>query len=383
MAGKEQEVVEAALRLLDQTFRRSPRFLLVLARKAPIYLRKAAPGCYGFLIPTKKDDLVSKAVNEDVWRLLTTFRSPRTARGAGLATSDHEQFVAKQLIDKVLEVRCESGFESGVEALRATSGEKDVPARSRIELLSRRAIELAYASGMNDPGLLAARLYCYNRSPLSSKWRERLPDQAAVFDFLRLRADGSWPGMPRTISPLRNEYWHRWEVRGAPRLSTRAPIYKVYLSPLIENAGAVLHHALTELPSAGAGQLKVGRLVAGLLRPDKIVVYFAISKDAEIFARRLAAGAPGRAHGVPFTCQVGATGLVSLGVDPPELKRKSSDDDGGSWRSWVAHRIARAIVTVRREAPAEPIAGVFSAVRAAGIDTERWLPASDHWDFSR
>lgn len=371
------------MRLLDQTFRLNPRFLLVIAHKAPRYLRKAAPGCFGFLIPEKDHDLIAKAVNEHVWRLLNTFTSPRAARGIGLETSDHEQFVAKQLIDRVLEVRGESGFESGVKALRAASGERDAPARSRIEFLSRRAIELAYASGINEPGLLAARLYCYNRSPLSSKWRERLPDQAAVFDFLRLRADGSWPGMPRSILPLKNEYWHRWEVRGAPSLSVRAPIYKVYLSPLMDDAGAVLHQALAALPSSGAGQMKVGRLAAGLLRPDKIVVYFAASKDAKDFASRLAAGAPKRAHGVPFTCQVGATGLASLGVDPPELKRKSSDEDGGSWRSWVAHRIARAIVTVRRESPAEPIAGVFSVIRAAGIDPERWLPASDHWDFSR
>lgn len=371
------------MRLLDQTFRLSPRFLLVHAHKAPGYLRKAAPGCYGLLIPAMAGDLVPKAVNEDVWRLLNTFRSPRTARGAGLETPDHEQFVAKQLIDKVLEVYCESGFESGVKALRAASREKDVAARSRIELLSRRAVELAYASGMNDPGLLAARLYCYNRAPLSLKWRERLPGQAAVFDFLRLRTDGSWLGMPRSISPIGSEYWHRWEVRGAPRLSKRAPIYKVYLSPVIEDAGVVLHLALARLHGSGAGQLKVGRLAAGLLRPDKIVVYFAATKDAEAFARRLAAEAPERAHGVPFTSQVGATGMVSLGVDPPELKRASSDEDGGSWRSWVVHRIARAIVIVRREAPVEPISGVFSAVRAAGIDTTRWLPASDHWDFSR
>jgi hypothetical protein len=123
--------------------------------------------------------------------------------------------------------------------------------------------------------------------------------------------------------------------------------------------------------------MKVGSDYHGLLRPDKIVIYFHEFADLQESAQRLVdklTGCP--EHGVPFTAEIAGAGLLSWGIDPatdqysvPWLARES-------WRLRICNRLANALAL----AQASPAAGVSATnfaldrLRMEGIDTETWTP---------
>lgn len=385
--------------LVARKFRLSARYRLVRFSAAPPALRSLVDRIstdkelYGLLVPADSERLPVKAVNWEVWRLLQAFRRPATGRSrAAGAPAELRQFLAKQVADGVLEVSAGRRFISGVAALRELSaGARRRSDLNAIQTLSRRAIELAWLSESRDPASLAMALYFNNRLPVSPSWKLRFPDWARILTSLGLCADGSRYGLHPSIVPLpqrqgqaSDQYWARWDVRGGPSLRRAGNVYKLYLSPRPDGLRATLDALLERLPGSGAGRFKLGKTAAALLRPDKLVVYFGRRFDAEAMAAILAVDlASTPAQGVPFTCQIGDSGLVSIGIDPPKAVEPLLSKEGSSWRSWLAFRLARAIVNVREAGSEDPVEDALAAARAAGIDTERWLPVSDHWDFEK
>jgi hypothetical protein len=107
-----------------------------------------------------------------------------------------------------------------------------------------------------------------------------------------------------------------------------------------------------------------------LLRPDKLVVYFAQRDDLHAAASAVAdalAGIP--AHGTPFTSAVTADGLVSWGIDP-------SDDEGivrgfrsESWRERLTNQVAAALMVAPRD---DAVRYVLARLEAHGVDVRTW-----------
>jgi hypothetical protein len=86
------------------------------------------------------------------------------------------------------------------------------------------------------------------------------------------------------------------------------------------------------LSTARAPVFKIGTGTMGLLRPHKIVAYFADRDHLVVAARWLEDRLRGtRAHGVPFSAELGGDGLLSWGIDPTG----SSCGWGASWRQWI------------------------------------------------
>jgi hypothetical protein len=119
--------------------------------------------------------------------------------------------------------------------------------------------------------------------------------------------------------------------------------------------------------------------VYGVLRPDKLVAYFATLDAVERAAAALAPRLRGiDAHGVPFTTALTSDGLLSWGCDPPSLSAAPARE---SWRLWVTNRLADALM----RAKVNPHAGVaperFALARIAldGVDPDSWAPASVAW----
>jgi len=147
---------------------------------------------------------------------------------------------------------------------------------------------------------------------------------------------------------------------------------------------------LEALTAARATQFKVGADASGLLRPDKIVAYFPsyerLAAAADAVLARLD-GAP--AQGVPFTAEIGGGGLLSWGVDPPDDVRSVLGGSRESWRVWVAHRLAWALLTARntaidpQEHSLEPWRFALERVRLEGIDTATWTPSAALWKEDR
>jgi hypothetical protein len=190
--------------------------------------------------------------------------------------------------------------------------------------------------------------------------------------------------------------WMAWWARpragsGGGESSERrpgGPTWKLYVSPraevLAESFGAVL----AALTAARALQFKVGSDAGGVLRPDKIVAYFPsyerLAAAADSVLQRLD-GAP--AQGVPFTAEIGGGGLLSWGVDPPDAERSVLGGGRESWRVWVAHRLAWALIAGRGNISEgaegtqgyEPWRFALERVRLEGVDTETWTPSATLW----
>ncbi len=395
--------------ILTRDFRANPRFELVLFDRLPREERRALadlarePGFYGVLRPgdgSSGSGLGLKSVDRDTALLFLTLREPGPLPSyvcSQLGAAALRTVVGRLVADGVLEVESGGAFLSGAAAFEllaegaarsATSG-----GSGRLAELSLAALRYGQALAVDDPLLLSWRLYCFHRRPLTPAWKRLLPAAEAVEAHLgiapgggaRRLLDRSWS---RT-APV--EGWLSWRARArraaGPAASSAAegPTWKLYVSPVPEALAASFGEILEALTAARADQFKVGADAAGLLRPDKIVAYFPsferLAAAAETLAGRLA-GAP--AHGVPFTSEIGGGGLLSWGVDPPRSQRTWSE--GESWRLWLTHRLARALLAARVQSAdtsvdpaAEPWRFALERVRLEGVDTATWTPGALLW----
>jgi hypothetical protein len=385
--------------LLAGTFRASAAYELVLYdRLAPEereLLRglRGGPGFYGVLRPRPGGvALPVKSVDRETALLLLTLAAPAPLPGyvADLFGADTGRAVARLVADGVLEVDAGGGFVSGPGALDLLTPTTAASGDGRIAALSHAALRYVQELPIDEPQGLAARIYGYNRLPLTPRWRRLLADAAAHARYLGTAAGGpaaaalagEWSALPP--SPT----WLSWRRRTRAQAAAPGPTYKLYVSPApAALSGGGFATIVAALAATGATHFKVGADAAGLLRPDKIVAYFpdfaALGEAAARLRERLD-GVP--AHGVPFTAEIGGDGLLSWGVDPPAA-RGLPGSGAESWRLWLAQRLARAIVAARAAAagakagqgggePAEPWRFAVERLRLEGIDTDTWTPGA-------
>jgi hypothetical protein len=158
--------------------------------------------------------------------------------------------------------------------------------------------------------------------------------------------------------------------------------YKLYVSPAFDDLPAAFE-AVADLLAFSPGVLgfKVGRSLADLCRPDKLVVYFTRQEDLQQGASALRDRLAGyAAHGVPFTAAVTLDGMLSWGVDPPRSLAGLTAE--GSWRQWVTGRLADYIFAAvgADMLPVEPWQFALERLQLDGVDTETWIPSSRLWD---
>ena len=131
------------------------------------------------------------------------------------------------------------------------------------------------------------------------------------------------------------QHWHSWTATDADPATL---VHKIYVSPAVRDIATTLGVILTHAPLLGVPAWKVGADLAGLHRPDKIVLYLASAERADRVAAALALTLGGAAaQGVPFTGQVGVTGIVSRGRDVA----------GTSWRADVCRQVAESLLASR------------------------------------
>jgi hypothetical protein len=388
--------------ILGRELRANPQYELVLFDRLEPELRRALaefardPGFYGVLRPGGEAGLATglgvKSVDRDTALLFLTLREPgplpayvRAMSGEGAA-----RVVAQLVADGVLEVGEGGAFLSGAAASRLLwdEGPGGEGRGGRLAELSLAALRYGQALAVSDPLKLSLRLYGYNRRPLNPRWKQLLPDAEAVERHLgigpggphRRLLDGGWSRTP-------SEGWISWRRRGvdsAAVLSSSGATYKLYISPEPEALADGFGRVLDALAAARTQQFKIGADAAGLLRPDKIVAYFPsherLAAAAAAVAERLD-GTP--AQGVPFTSEIGGGGLLSWGVDPPA--DSGSGQGRESWRLWLTHRLAVALLAGKNAAfsgskpgskpGSEPWRFAVERLRLEGVDTDSWTPS--------
>jgi len=379
--------------ILEADFRANPRYQLVLFDRLPLDQQDALrdltkdPDFYGVLLPRGEGGGNLKSVCRDTALLFMTLAQPGALPGY-VRTSFGEncnRAISELVLDGVIEIRRGDGFVSGSAAFDLIGGRGPAPeARGFLGRLAQEALEYAQALDIDDSGKLSARLYFYNRVPLSPRWRRRFPGREAVASFLGIERGGANKGAldarwRRLELPPPADGWFQWESREKASPQTgRRQRYKLYVSPHPEQVQETFHTVVELLRESPAHHFKVGNDAAGLLRPDKIVVYFGSFDGLQATANQLTERLAGcRSQGVPFTAAFSEeNGLLSWGIDPAHEQGRLSWQERESWRLWLTNRLARALLDAKREptGPLEPWQFALERVRLEKIDPETWTP---------
>jgi len=386
----------SAQEMAQKSFRASPNYELVLYDRLSPEMQGALrglqddPDFYGVLCPRRESSLGLKSACRDTALLFLTMQTPGPLPSYVHVQAGHtwREAVIQMVLDGILEIEHEGAFLSGAAAhglFYRRAARDAVP--NAIAFLSREALIYAQKLPLSSAQALSQRLYEYNHQPLTPTWKRLYSSPAAVEQRL-----GFQPGGPnrrlldahwKPISAESAKGWFSWNARH-PRTAHSAgeTTFKLYVSPepaALPDAFAAL---LESSASLGALAFKVGKDVRGLLRPDKMVLYFcsrdALAQGAERLRRELE-GCP--AQGVPFTAAVTPNGLLSWGADPPRGAQTPLPHARASWRLWVTHRLARALLAARA-APSvtvEPWQFALDRLRLEGVDTETWAPHQRMW----
>ena len=384
---------EVALKsVLDYTFRTNPEYEQVsFDRLAPEHRKTwrhltSDPDFYGVLIHRKGSRRSIKGVSRETALLLSTLTDPGRvpAYVRRLPANRCNLMLARLVLDGLLEIFHEGRFVCGSDAYdliydaRPSNSTQGVLVR-----LAQEALEYAQTLDMEDSCLLSARLYFYNRVPLSPLWKRRFPAREAVARYLDIENRGanrrflgdSWEEL-KLMSPL--DVWFRWQSRcdRALKMELRRT-YKLYLSPRPEFVREAFRALVDVLPDVHAHHFKIANNAVNLLRPDKIVIYFRNFETLNEAATRIArdlVGCP--VQGVPFTAGITQDGLLSWGIDPAPENSPATSLEWESWRLWTTNRLASALLAAKRAKTngLEPWRFALERLRLEGVDTDTWTP---------
>jgi len=377
--------------ILGRTFQANPAYELVStaeiasSEKELFQWLNEDSDLYGVLRPRENSRLGVKSVCRETAVLFQKLRQPGRLPDSFAAGSETvNRDIVQLVLDGVLTVECDGAMIWGPAALAAVCNRKPAEPGTRLAALSLEALRYGAALPIEDARLLAGRLYFYGRIPFSPRWQRLVPGQDAVIRRLGVEPGGTnarrlaraWASVDTGDNPG----WLAWQSLGRPPgRDEKAPSYKLYMSPRPQHVRDAFDALVLELAASEATAFKVGHDAIGLLRPDKIVVYFDAWKPLEQIARRLRAllaGCP--EHGVPFTAAFEDTDmLLSWGSDPPEAAGVPPWLKRSSWRQWVTNQLAVSLVAARSNPHpgTEPWLFALESLRLKGVDIETWSPA--------
>ena len=367
--------------LSARLFRASASYRLVepgaLQAPLPTWLRAHAthPAFGGLLVPAADDFRVQRVVTRDTARLFQ-----RLARPGRAPRSVPSRALRALVLDGVLEIHAGRRYLSGAAARSCCLPVgKETEPRSATGMLSLAAMQDAGALQLASPTVLARLLYHFNTLPASPAWRSRYPDSLSLERELRRCVPRS-AGLDAAVTAGKGA-WLSWERAGCS--SAPGAVWKLYVSPVPDQLVPALGAASRQ---RDAFAMKVGRDVANILRPDKLVLYFNTPRQLARAARQLErdlAGVP--AHGVPFTGQTGASALLSWGVDPGGQGAAAPWSGDDSWRAWLTQRLATAMVQALKDPGCAVPSWCYAMERVSldGVDVRTWAPSGRASGLSR
>jgi hypothetical protein len=178
--------------------------------------------------------------------------------------------------------------------------------------------------------------------------------------------------------------WHFYSRSGASTYNRAGmPQHKLYVSPTLDDLLPCVEKLLAVLPSTKAHTWKIGRGFPGIVRADKICLYFNEQVDASWAGQMLAKHLDGfNAQGVPFTRRCDRSGLVSEGIDPPNDSDRSRRKAPISWRVWVSQKIAQALLLQMQQSQCPLGAEQYAlwTLQILGVDPRVWrVIDSEFW----
>jgi hypothetical protein len=379
-----------AKNLRELRLQANPAYELILfdrlspAEQAGLAALERDPDGYGILRPRHDTRLSIKSASRDMALLWFTLQSPGELPRYVTQTLGEQcdQVIGQMVLDGILAIKVSGELLSGpaarsfVCADRAESGPE-----GSLAALSRRALQYAEALEITDALELSARLYNYNHLPVSAVWRRLLCDEAAVERHLGIRNGATARllerGWKRLSSAGPGRGWMAWQPQSARDDHPAPTTYKLYVSPAFSEVRTAFQATAEATAGSKAFHWKVGRDAYGLLRPDKIVVYFREFSDLQETAARILQNLERcPAHGVPFTAEIAGAGLLSWGMDPPAEKNSVAWLERESWRQRICNQLGTALSLAKASVQTGTMAWRFAVdrLRLEGIDTETWAP---------
>jgi hypothetical protein len=360
-------------------FRANPHYTLTAWNRlgkasGPIAGVEAAhEGSFGVLLPADGTALPSKALSAHAALVFLSLREPGPLPPPLIALSQprRQVEVARLLLDRVIEVNTEQGFVDGLRACVALGlGAPDSGADGVLARISYAALDYALALPRAAAPTIARKLYLYHRAPPGPR-APRVAGARETLDFLLADGKGRAQLERAWSSHAPNAGWLVFAPVGRRASAGRA--CKLYVSPRADALPSVFRTIAIHLAECGATQFKVGLGTFGLLRPDKVVAYFAARDELLACGERLARDLKGvPAHGVPFTAALSGDGLLSWGVDP-----QRPDLAGASWRQWITGILAEAVAALDSESSAEDgTKAALARLASEGIDPATFAPTA-------
>jgi hypothetical protein len=379
--------------LTGAVFRANPRYRLRAFEDLTADQHKlvaayhGSSGMFGVLVPTAPGNQSIKSVCPATARLFESLASPGKLPGQlSLQSEPHlNEELAALVLDEVLEIARDGDFVSGAAAFGVVlCPQGGSPSTGKLAELSLEALKYACALQFSDVSAVAARLYFYNRLPVTAHWESLWPDEAAVRRYLGVGDSGVLARDFRAAATADSPGgWLTWTSRDTQSVRPDCDLdYKLYISPRPEHVGEAFSAILPLAAGGSCRTFKIGCDVFGLLRPDKLVCYFSTFDDLAGFAaiaERNLAGCP--PHGVPFSASLTADGLLSWGMDPPVEQERPDWLEPESWRLWVCNRLARSLSDAGQNGHPgiEPWQFALERMRLAGVDVDTWAPADVAW----
>lgn len=373
METVEQAQDDSIRNVLGARFRANPEFELIPFERLPKDQREQwkelsrDPLFYGVLLPRDGTPWRAKSACRDTALLFYTLQVGGHLPSFAITAERDEanRAVAQLVLDGILAMECDGGFITGPEAASSIIRVNE-PNPSQYPLAALSADALAYGAALTalDAGRVSARMYFYNRLPLTAHWKEKLADEEAVRH--ELGAMRGWEELPR--DPVNNG-WISWRRPAVYAMPSGVRTYKVYFSPRPEHLRESFPGFVAAIARCGSVNCKAGRNAAGLLRPDKAVAYFHSKQqalEAASLIRDALSGCP--AQGVPFTAPVGDSLLVSWGADPPSEEWEARE----SWRLWVTNRLAVHLKAAQAAGSQDPRRFALDRMRLEHVDTNTW-----------
>ena len=241
--------------------------------------------------------------------------------------------------------------------------------------LSIKGVRYGAALPATDLNNLSQRLYSFNTIPIPLDKRSVQWDHHSIFPASPVYADAEgllsecWAPQPTRD---KENYWLSWgpKEKKVDGISPGACTFKLYVSPHIDDYFPVFAEVVKILTTSNVYCFKTGSNYHGIVRPDKLVVYFDNPEDLKNTAQKIynctASFSP---QGVPFSAPVFDSLMLSWGIDPPTGKKAAI-----SWRAWITKELAAGIIEGKKMLADEPWQFALQYIRLKGFNTETWEP---------
>jgi len=247
-----------------------------------------------------------------------------------------------------------------------------------LQQLSADALRVTSQLSGRTGAQLGTRLYLANRRPLTAALLHSFAGPQAIAQQLQNACGDAASALFRTWrerSP--GPALNGWRIWGRTSGEPGPAPYKLYVSPDLAHTAEAFRILLEVLQDSQARNFKVAPTIEGLVRPDKLIVYFREHAHLTAVASDLAARLSGMpAQGVPFTGALSADGLLSWGVDPSAARRTAGKE---SWRALLTQELGAAMADLAGSDPPAAINAGRQRVRDLGVDEVTWTPASLPW----